>query len=71
MDECIYSGHLADEPEACVAMTGCAGSDDVEFTILSDRMIGSHMFKWTKEGDVEILNRIVIIIFRLMGAALC
>jgi len=58
MDECIYSGHLADEPEACVAMTGCAGSDDVEFTILSDRMIGSHMFKWTKDGDVEILNRI-------------
>jgi len=57
MDECIYSGHLADEPEACVAMTGCAGSDDVELTILSDRMIGSHMFKWTKDGDVEVLNR--------------
>merc|ERR1711899_700739 len=27
---CHYIGHLANEPEACVAMTGCVGSEDVE-----------------------------------------
>ena len=32
-------------------MTGCFGSEDVEFTIFS-KNVGS-MYRWTKEGEVE------------------
>ena len=53
-EHCHYFGHLANEPEACVAMTGCVGSEDVEFTILSEHSHGSHILKWTTEGNVEI-----------------
>jgi len=55
-EACRYIGHLANEPEACVAMTGCVGSDDVQFTIMSAHATESAMFKWTKEGDVEIIE---------------
>merc|ERR1711971_495314 len=57
VEQCVYFGHLANEPEACVAMTGCAGSEDVELTILSTHNEVSHTFKWLKEGDVQILSR--------------
>ena len=51
-ENCNFIGHLEGEPEACVAMTGCPGSDDIEFTILSEH--SSHStFKWRKNGKVE------------------
>ena len=52
---CFYSGHLEKGPEACVAMTGCVGTDDVEFTILSSHS-ESNIFKWTKDGNVEVID---------------
>ena len=55
-EACNYIGHLKNDPEACVAMTGCPGSDDVEFTILSNHATESPMFKWTKEDSVEIIE---------------
>ena len=55
-DHCNYIGHLAKEPEACVAMTGCFGSEDVHLTILSAHTPESSMFKWTKDGNVEIIK---------------
>ena len=45
------------EFKACVAMTGCIGKEDVEFTILSTHATNSPMFKWTKEGKVEVLEK--------------
>ena len=44
-------GKLASDPLSSIAMTGCLGSEDVEFTIFSNN-IGS-MYRWTKEGEVE------------------
>ena len=55
-EHCNYAGHLANEPEACVAMTGCFEYEDVHFTILSDHAAESSMFKWTKNGNVEIID---------------
>ena len=52
---CFYNGHLEKEPEACVAMTGCVGLEDVEFTIFSGHS-ESKIFKWTKDGNVEVIN---------------
>ena len=54
--DCRYIGHLRSEPEACLAMTGCVGSEDVEFTILSEHAPESGMFKWNIDGQVENLE---------------
>ena len=51
-----FLGYLANEVNACVAMTGCVGSEDLDFTILSDHVNGPTLFKWTKEGNVEVLD---------------
>ena len=56
MEHCNYAGHLANEPEACVAMTGCFGFEDVHFTILSTHTAESSMFTLTKNGNVEIIK---------------
>ena len=55
-DGCNYVGHLAIEKDACVAMTGCFGSDDIEFTIMSSHSAGSTAFVWTKEGEIHIVD---------------
>ena len=55
VEKCHFFGHLEGEPEACVAMTGCPGSDDLEFTILSKHSPDT-MFKWTKDGDVQVIK---------------
>ena len=52
---CAYVGHLEREPEACVAMTGCYGEEDVEFSIASKHSVGSGLYKWTLDGHVEII----------------
>ena len=52
---CYYSGHLERDTEACVGMTGCIGSEDVEFTILSDHATDSGSYKWSKNGSVELI----------------
>ena len=36
-----------------IAMTGCPGIEDVDFTILSDDPETSGLFRWTKDGKVE------------------
>ena len=56
VEACNYIGHLEKDPEACVAMTGCFGSEDVEFTIMSEHATESPMFKWTKEDTVKIIE---------------
>merc|ERR1712008_667614 len=58
-ERCHYIGHLANELTACVAMTGCIGSQDVQFTILSKHAPNSSTFKWTKDGNVELMKNAV------------
>merc|ERR1719242_1873114 len=53
VNRCNFIGHLAEETGACVGMTGCPESEDVEFTIMSSRLNGSPMFKWSRDGNVE------------------
>ena len=55
-DWCHYIGHLANESESGVAMTGCVKDEDVEFTILSSHSKACQIFKWTKDGKVEIIK---------------
>merc|ERR1719384_1043838 len=54
-EKCHFFGHLEGEPEACIALTGCPGSDDLEFTIISEHSTDA-MFKWKKDGKVELIE---------------
>mgnify|MGYP001387806578 FL=1 len=65
-EHCNYIGHLANEPEACVAMTGCFELEDVHFTIMSVHAAKSSMFKWAKNGNVEIINSSFKVIYYFM-----
>merc|ERR1712142_625387 len=55
-NDCRYFGHLENERDACVAMTGCVGSEDILFTIMSAHAPGTIHSLWTKEGNVETLD---------------
>ena len=55
VEKCHFFGHLEGEPEACIALTGCPGSDDLEFTIMSEHSPDT-MFKWSKNGEVEVIE---------------
>ena len=52
-NRCNFIGHLERETDACIGMTGCPESEDVEFTIMSSKLNGSSMYKWKKDGTVE------------------
>jgi len=55
-DGCHFLGHLKNEQEACIAMTGCIGSEDVEFTIMSEHAPENGLFKWKLDGNVEVID---------------
>ena len=55
-DNCIYLGHFEKETSACVAMTGCPGSEDLEFTIFSSHSERSGTMKWNLDGSVKLLE---------------
>ena len=55
VEKCRYNGYLEKETGACVAMTGCVGTEDVEFTIFSGHS-ESNIFRWTKDGKVEVVD---------------
>ena len=53
INRCDFIGHLAEETGACVGMTGCPESEQVEFTIISSHLNGSPMYRWNQDGNVE------------------
>ena len=55
-DYCHYLGHLEKEREACVAMTGCIGQEDVHLTILSTHATRSASMLWRSTGSVEYID---------------
>ena len=67
-ERCHYIGHLQNENTACVAMTGCVGSQDVQFTILSKHSPKSSTFKWTKDGNIENMKVFLSLINESFGS---
>ena len=51
-----FIGHLENEPDACVAMVN--HPEHAEFTVLSNRVVGSTMYKWYNNGNVELVPEI-------------
>ena len=54
--DCHYIGHLEKEKSTCIAMTGCPGKDDLEFTLFSTHLTHPGTFKWLKDGTVHFLE---------------
>ena len=65
-DECHYTGYLAHEKDACVSMTGCIGSEDILFTIISKHARDSPYFLWTKEGEVNVVESGSIVRYKIL-----
>merc|ERR1712226_73120 len=51
-----FIGHLANEKTACVAMVN--HPEHAELTIMSDRTVGSTMYKWKSNGEVELIPEV-------------
>ena len=51
-----FIGHLENEPDACVAMVN--HPEHAELTIMSDRVVGSTMYKWHNTGAVELVPEV-------------
>ena len=51
-----FIGHLANERTACVAMVN--HPEHAELTIMSDRIVGSTMYKWKNNGEVELIPEV-------------
>ena len=51
-----FIGHLENEPDAYVAMVNHPGH--AELTIMSNRVVGSTMYIWHNNGDVELVPEV-------------
>jgi len=56
MPSCNFFGHLLNDKTACVSVTGCAGHDNMEFTINSVNSGPSNMYILHKNGDLEMVE---------------
>ena len=53
---CNFVGYLENERTACVSLTGCAGSDDLYFTINSRNSGSTNMYILRNNGEVELVE---------------
>ena len=60
---CNFIGHLEKDRSACVAVTGCPGQDDLEFTINSKHSGPSNMYILHKEGHLELVESVFKVAF--------
>ena len=54
-------------------MTGCIGSEDVEFTLMSEHAPETSLFKWKIDGDVEVIEhpfKVSMHIYKLQSSVL-
>ena len=53
---CNFFGHLENEKSACVSVTGCAGQEDMAFTINSRNGESNNMYILHKDGHLELVE---------------
>ena len=66
-EHCNFFGHLKNDASACVAVTGCYGEEDMEFTINS-RDLETNMYILKKNGNFEAIQSKlkVFVLFRTL-----
>ena len=58
-DNCKFLGHLASDRDASIALTGCLNEEDVQITILSQKVPLQKMFFNLKlDGEIEGLTSV-------------
>ena len=62
-EHCNYFGSLKNDPNACIAVTGCYGRDELEFTILADHAMSNHMFVLQKDGQLRTVESAINVSF--------
>ena len=60
---CRYFGHLSNEKDACVAVTGCHGKDEMEFTINSKNSGPGNNYVLHKNGQIELIEDAFLVQF--------
>ena len=63
---CNYFGHLAKDTKACVAVTGCYGIEDLEFTINSKHSGSNSMYILKTDGILEALDSVFKVRIKLL-----
>ena len=53
---CNFFGHLKNDREACVAVTGCQGQEDMEFTINSKHSTHTNLYILEKTGKLRSIE---------------
>ena len=56
IESCRYLGYLESDKKACVAMTGCYGNENLEFTINSEHSGSTNMYILNTNGQVEAVE---------------
>ncbi len=64
-DGCNYLGYLESDPKSCLAMTGCPGRDQLEFTINSKSLNGSNKFILHQNGSLETPENPFKVLFQM------
>ena len=54
--DCNFIGHLENDSQACVAVTGCLGKEDLHFTINSKHSGPSNMYILKMNGQLEVVE---------------
>ena len=68
-EHCNYFGHLKNDPNACIAVTGCYGRDDLEFTILAGHSMSNHMFVLQKDGQLRTVESSINVSYHFVSNA--
>merc|ERR1712141_220064 len=53
---CNYIGHLEKDSESCVAVTGCYGQENLDFSINSNHYGHTLTYRLNTNGDVELIR---------------
>ena len=59
-ENCNYFGHLASDESACVSVTGCLGSEALDFTIMGEK---GGLYRWNLDGTVDQIKVSRLVIF--------
>ena len=61
-NHCNFIGHLEKDSESCVAVTGCYGIENLDFSINSKHSGTTNRYRLNTNGDVELIKFVMIYI---------
>ena len=67
-NHCNFIGHLEKDSKSCVAVTGCYGTENLDFSINSKHSGHTNTYRLNINGDVELIRFVMnyILLFTLI-----